>query len=86
VKRIDELPVMFVISGFRRKVDRNCALLVYYATSNGNSLPTFRDNLSVPSSGVRNPVTCARISNVTEYKISRGRHNELILEEERTNR
>ena len=32
----------------------NCALLGYYATSSGNLLvPTFRDNLSVPSSGVK---------------------------------
>jgi len=30
----------------------NCALLGYYATSSGNFLPTFRDNLSVPSSEV----------------------------------
>ena len=29
----------------------NCALLGYYATSSGNFLPTFRHNLSVPSSG-----------------------------------
>ena len=27
----------------------NCALLSHYATSSGNILPTFRDNLSVPS-------------------------------------
>jgi len=31
-----------------------CALLGYYAASNGNFLPTFRD-LSVPSSGFKNP-------------------------------
>jgi hypothetical protein len=31
------------ISGFRREVDENCALLGYYAVSRGNSLPTFRD-------------------------------------------
>jgi len=43
-----------VISGFHREVDENCALLGYYAASNGNFLPTFRDNLSVPSSGVKN--------------------------------
>jgi hypothetical protein len=30
---------------------KNCALLGYYAASNGNSLPTFRDNRPVPSSG-----------------------------------
>jgi len=39
-----------VISGFCHEVDENCALLDYYAVSNGNFLPTFRDNLSVPSS------------------------------------
>ena len=37
-----------VISGFCREVAENCALLGYYAASSGNSLPTFRDNLSVP--------------------------------------
>ena len=31
----------------------NCALLGYYAESSGNFLPTFRDNQSVPSSGVK---------------------------------
>jgi len=30
-----------VISGFRRKVDENCALLGGYAASSGISLPTF---------------------------------------------
>ena len=40
-----------VISGFRREVAENCALLVYYAISSGNFLPTIRDNLSVSSSG-----------------------------------
>jgi hypothetical protein len=47
--------VFCVISGFRRHVDENCALLGYYTASNGNYLPTFRDNLSVPSSKVKNP-------------------------------
>jgi hypothetical protein len=42
-----------LISGFRRDVDEICALLRYYATSCGNCLPTFRDNGSVPSSGVK---------------------------------
>lgn len=32
----------------------NCALLGYYALSNGNFLPTFQNNLSVPSSGFKN--------------------------------
>jgi hypothetical protein len=48
--------ILCVISlGFRRDVDENCVLLGYYAASSGNSLPTFRDILSVPSSGVENP-------------------------------
>ena len=37
-------------SGFRREADKNCTLLRYYAASNGDSLTTFRDNLSDPSS------------------------------------
>jgi hypothetical protein len=32
----------------------NCAILCHYADSSGNSLPTFRDNLSVPPSWVKN--------------------------------
>ena len=35
----------------------NCAFLSYYEASSGNSLPTFRDNLSVPSSRVKNTRT-----------------------------
>jgi hypothetical protein len=44
-----------VISGFRSGVAENCAILGCYAASGGNFLRTFRDNLSVPSSGVKNP-------------------------------
>jgi len=33
----------------------NCALLHYYAPSSGNFLLILRDNLSVPSSGVKPP-------------------------------
>ena len=36
-----------------RKYTENCALLGYYAASSGNFLQTFRENLSVPSSGLR---------------------------------
>jgi hypothetical protein len=32
---------------------RECVRLGYYAASTGNSLPTFRDNLSVPSSRIK---------------------------------
>jgi hypothetical protein len=31
------------------KIIENCVLLGYYAAINDNFLPTFRDNLSVPS-------------------------------------
>ena len=43
------------ISGFRHKADANCALLGYYTACSVNYLPTFRDNLSVPSSRVKKP-------------------------------
>ena len=37
-----------VNSGFRREVDIICTLLGFYAPQSDNSLPTFRDNTSVP--------------------------------------
>jgi hypothetical protein len=45
----------FVISSILREVDGKSALLGHYAQSNGNFLPKFRENLSVPSSGFKNP-------------------------------
>jgi hypothetical protein len=42
-----------VISGFRREANEICASLGYCAAYGGNSLPTFRDNLTVPSSRVK---------------------------------
>jgi hypothetical protein len=42
-----------MIAVFRREVDENSSLLGYYAASSGNLLPTFRGNLSAPSSGGR---------------------------------
>jgi hypothetical protein len=42
-----------MISDFRHYVDEICALLGYYAALSGSSLPTFRDNLLVPSSRVK---------------------------------
>jgi len=38
-----------VIPGYLRELDEKCALLSYYATSVGNSLPTFRYNPGPPS-------------------------------------
>jgi len=42
------------ISGFRRDEDNDSALLGYYAECSGNSLPTFRDNVQVCSTRVKN--------------------------------
>jgi hypothetical protein len=41
---------LLLISGFRRDVDVICGLLGNYTASCGNDVPTFRDNVSVPSS------------------------------------
>ena len=45
----------WAIWGFLREVTENCALMCYYAASSDNFLQTFRDNLSFPSSGFKNP-------------------------------
>ena len=45
-----------MIAGFHPEVDENCALLGSYAASSGNSLPTFRDNISVPLK--MGPISC----------------------------
>jgi len=42
-----------VISGFRHEATENCTLLDYCAASSGNFLPSFWNNLSVPSSGFK---------------------------------
>ena len=61
--------VSCVISVFRREVDENCALLGYYTAGSGSFLPTYRDNLSVQSSGFKNswnlrigPIVCHETS------------------------
>jgi len=43
---------LHVIWSFRRDVDDICTLMGDYSAKIGNSLRTFRDNLSVPSSRV----------------------------------
>ena len=32
-----------VVSGIRREVEENCAVLSYYTASSGDSLPTFQE-------------------------------------------
>jgi hypothetical protein len=58
-----ELCAKSVISGFHRYVNKICALLGFYAKQNCNSVPTFRDNLSAPSSRVKlGPLGCHEMS------------------------
>jgi len=53
-ERNNNSPESCVIAGLLRGVDENCALFGYYAGNSDNSLPTFRDNVSVPG-WVQNP-------------------------------
>jgi hypothetical protein len=62
-----------VILGFHHEVEESCAFLGYYAVSSGNSLPTFWDNLLVPSSMVRNYYYMLR-NNPEECSFSLGRN------------
>jgi hypothetical protein len=60
VKELRKTPIFITahitfISGFRRDVDVICGLLGNYTASCCNYLPTFRDNVSVPSSRVKIP-------------------------------
>jgi len=52
---MQQLDTNCTISGLHCKVDKNCTLLGCYTLCIGNSLPTFWDNLSVPTSRVKNP-------------------------------
>jgi len=47
-----------VISVFDRVIEENCALLGYYSACSGNSLPTFREKVSFPSSRFKNTIGC----------------------------
>jgi hypothetical protein len=54
---------VYVISGSCRKGVENCVLLGYYAASSGNSLPTFRDSLTVSSRPAKmEPIGCSGTS------------------------
>ena len=44
-----------MIPQFHREVAENCVFLGYYEEISANFLQTFRDNLSVSSSGFKNP-------------------------------
>jgi hypothetical protein len=67
-----------MISGFHRGVDENCTLLDHDVASSGNSLPTFRDNVSGPYSRVKNPF---RKDITTSRCVTNQKNAVLILEE-----
>jgi len=46
--------MLLSVTGGELTVCENCAFLDYYASRTSNFVPTFRDNLSVPSSRVKN--------------------------------
>jgi hypothetical protein len=50
------------IPGFLRDADEICAVLGHYLVLSAGSVPTFRDNLSVPSSRVKVPTFRDNIS------------------------
>jgi hypothetical protein len=62
-----------LISGFRRDVDEICGLLGNYTASCGNYLPTFQDNVSVPSPQVKSPSTDILLVASEEYTDCDGR-------------
>jgi len=49
-------------------IEDNCVLLRYYAASSGNSLQTFRDNLSAPS--LKMEKICCPETSVRNYHYS----------------
>lgn len=51
-----------MISGFRHNEDEICTLLGCYAALDGDSVPMFWENLSVPSSGVKKSYGTDRLS------------------------
>jgi hypothetical protein len=48
----------YAISGFHHEVDKKCVILGYYTASSINSLLTFQDNRSIPSSRLDRSVVC----------------------------
>jgi len=65
------LGVKGLLSSAKQEADKDCHLLDCYAASSGNSLPTFRELLSVPSLRVKRmgPIGCPEAS-VRNYHYS----------------
>ena len=52
----EKIRIKRLISTSCREAEDNCAILDHYVASSVNSLPTFRDSLSAPSTRVKNPL------------------------------
>jgi hypothetical protein len=63
VKILQRTVYLCVMSGFRREVAENCALLGHYAAISGNFLPTLRENLSGPTLRVQESKIIRRFLN-----------------------
>jgi hypothetical protein len=68
----NKLCLYSLISGFRRHIDKICPLRRYYAASCGNCVPTFRDNVSIPSSRIKNFKTSWSFSSWTSWPLRMG--------------
>jgi hypothetical protein len=66
-----------MISGFRRDVDDNCALLVYDAANGGNSLLTLRTTLA---DGTEFPKTSVRNYHNSQWYSSEQRSSQMMIE------
>jgi hypothetical protein len=76
-----------VIWGSRRDVDEDCGRLRYSAVQSGNPLPTFRDNVSVPSSRAtksKTSSTCPQTFNFRSTSSMLARHQFFTLISVRT--
>jgi hypothetical protein len=60
-----------------QKMREICALLGYYAASCGNCLPTFRDNVSVPSSRAKSPSRKDR--KPATYNVDSGKYGSVLI-------
>jgi hypothetical protein len=71
-KLMHNVEFVCVISSFRRDVDEICALQGYYAVLIGSSVPTFRDNLSHPSSRVKKSKKKRKLLWVSSWPLKMG--------------
>jgi len=74
---MEKKPTLYEFSCFFREVDEDCVLLGQYAVSFVNFSP-FQDNLSVTSSGVKNPKVFKLFPEDGTYKMTRNVGKKLL--------